>query len=216
MTETAFPFGGDASQAPESAAVESEMSEGGADRRRLMFLAAGAGALVLLALVYFVFLKGGSSSNPPALVPHAAVSTHTASKPTTKAAVKKHTLAKVPSTFKDVIGRDPFKPLYVAPVQGATGGATAPTTDTSAPATDLGSSSGTTTTAVGTRVSLLRIYTKSGRTYATTKVNSTIYNVAVGKVFATSFKLVSVSGKTATYLDGDVQFTLREGQEVLK
>jgi len=215
MTETAFPFGAPAPDAPAP-----EVDEAGAnDRRRLLLLVGGAAALVLLALVYFVFLKGGSSTDTSsAPIVHHPVVTHQAPTGKTTTAAKQHSLAKVPKTFKDVIGRDPFKPLYVAPVVAPAGapGSTPTGTDTNAPATDFGTSSGTTTTAVGTRVSLLRIYTKNGRTFATTKINSTVYNPKVGSVFASSFKLVSVDGKSATYLDGDVQFTLREGQEVLK
>jgi hypothetical protein len=123
----------------------------------------------------------------------------------------------MPKSFQDVVGRDPFVPLYTPPVQAAPGTGTVPApTESGAPTTDNGGSSGTTTTGVGQKVSLIRIFTKNGKTVATTKVDSTVYNPTVGSSFATSFQLLSVKGKTATYLDGDVQFTLTVGQEVLK
>jgi hypothetical protein len=216
-TDSAFPFGdGPAPVDPEDSSS--------ADRRKLLMVVAGAAVLVLLAAVYFLFLKGGGSSVESGLVPsaHHATLVHHAAKPTT---THKTSTAKpgttVPKTFKDVVGRDPFVPLYVAPVAATspTGTGTVATvggSTTGAPATDLGSSSSATTSSLGTRVSLLRVYSKNGVLFATTKVNSVVYNPKVGATFASSFQLVKVSGKSATYLDGDVQFTLQEGQEVLK
>ena len=65
-------------------------------------------------------------------------------------------------------------------------------------------------------VALVTVYEKDGTQYAQTKVGETVYAPKVGGVFAGQFKLLATSGKTATYLFGDEQFTLCEGQEVLK
>ena len=43
-----------------------------------------------------------------------------------------------------------------------------------------------------------------------------MHTVAEGEVFAENFKFLSVSGECATMLFGDDQFTLCEGEEILK
>jgi hypothetical protein len=60
------------------------------------------------------------------------------------------------------------------------------------------------------------VYTKNGKQYAQTKVGDKVYSPLVGEVFGGSYKLLATSGKSATYLFGDEQFSLSEGQEVLK
>src|SRR5205823_6141029 len=138
----------------------------------------------------FLFLRGGgSSNNSSGLVPthHAAKTTAAAKKPAAGATKT------VPSTFNNVLARDPFKPLYapppppVAPVTGTTG-----TTSTS---------TATTTTAGSTSqpVTLVKVYSKSGKTYAQTKVGNTVYTSTAGQTFAGTFQLLSINGTAATY-----------------
>jgi hypothetical protein len=43
-----------------------------------------------------------------------------------------------------------------------------------------------------------------------------VYTAQEGETFADSFQLVSASGRCATMLFGDDQFTLCEGEEILK
>jgi hypothetical protein len=209
MTDTAFPFG------------EADPGDGtpDSDRRKLMLVAVAGGLVVLLVAAYFLVLRGGGDASTESFVPRATPAKHVATaakKPAAKHEARKH-VVKVPQTFNDVVGRDPFRPLVVeAASTGTTGTGTTTGTTSGSPTTDLGDSTGTTTTPVGQRVSLIRIYTKNGHVFATTKVGSVVYNPGVGTTFARTFQLVSVDGSTATYLDGDVQFSLREGQEVLK
>ncbi|MDQ3985705.1 MAG: hypothetical protein M3280_04325, partial [Actinomycetota bacterium] len=48
------------------------------------------------------------------------------------------------------------------------------------------------------------------------RVDDTVYTVEEGENFAENFQLVSVSDNCATVLFGDDQFTICEGQEILK
>ena len=47
-------------------------------------------------------------------------------------------------------------------------------------------------------------------------VNGTVHTIAEGETFAENFKLLSVSGDCASILYGDDQFTICEGEEILK
>jgi hypothetical protein len=47
-------------------------------------------------------------------------------------------------------------------------------------------------------------------------VDGTVYTVDEGEQFAESFQLLSINGECATMLYGDDQFTLCEGEEILK
>lgn len=203
MTESTFPF----------AAGEEAETSGSTDRRKLA-LVAGAGALVVALLGYFVVMpmlsgsKGGSSD--AFVVQH-----HTPAKSKTKTtAVKKAPVKAVtqPASYADVSARqDPFKPLVAETPAAAAPGAVAP-----AGSTTSGSTTSSSTTVTGTRVALLHVYTQDGTTYAQTRVGDTVYTPAVGATFGGKYKLLATSGKTATYLFGDEQFSLSEGEEVLK
>lgn len=206
MTESTFPF--------EAAGEEPEAP---GDRRK-MALVAGAGALAVAVLGYFVvvpMLSGDDSSATEARVVRkkAPVTAPKVAKPAAKKPVAQ------PATYADTSARqDPFKPLVVEPVAAppvvvdpaappVTGGTTT---------TPGGTTGGSSTNVGGQRVALVTVYAKDGKNYAQTKVGDTVYSPVVGEIFGGSYKLLAVSGKTATYLFGDEQFTLSEGQEVLK
>ena len=210
MTESTFPF--------DAAGDEPQAAPG--DRRK-MALVAGAGALAVAVLGYFVVVPaltgGGSDADAPIVRGKApATAKKTAAKPAAKKPVAQ------PATYADTSARqDPFKPLVVepivapaapvAPAQPVPGGTTGGTT-TGGTTTPGGSS----VSVGGQRVALVLVYAKDGKSYAQTKVGDTVYTPVVGEVFGGTYKLLAVSGKTATYLFGDEQFTLSEGQEVLK
>jgi hypothetical protein len=65
-------------------------------------------------------------------------------------------------------------------------------------------------------VKLIDVFTEGGRERAEVQVDDTVYTVDVGEEFADSFKLLSTSGRCASLLFGDDQFSLCEGQEILK
>jgi hypothetical protein len=50
----------------------------------------------------------------------------------------------------------------------------------------------------------------SSGTKAQVEVDGTVYTVSKGGTFATTFKLVSISGTCASFLNGDQSFTLCE------
>jgi hypothetical protein len=211
MTESSFPF--------ETTGEEPETT-GGGDRRKVA-LVAGAGALAVAVLGYFVvvpMLSGSADESPVASVVHHTVTTKKAKAPA-KPAVKP---LPQPASYADVSARqDPFKPLVAEPVAApvaAPAGAVPPAgTTTTTTGTTSGSTAGGSSASVGgQRVALVHVYTKDGKQYAQTKVGDTVYTPAVGGVFAGSYKLLATSGSTATYLFGDEQFSLSEGQEVLK
>jgi hypothetical protein len=201
MTESTFPFA-DAAEEPEGS---------GSSRKTL--LVAGAGAVAVAVLGYFVvlpMLTGPADSATPLAIVHHHVKPKAKTKATTTT-VKKPVAQ--PASYADVSARtDPFKPLVVE--------ADAATTDAPAGTTTTGTTTGTTTTSstsvAGTRVILLHVFSKDGKSYAQTKVGDTVYTPVVGSTFGGSYKLLATSGTSATYLFGDEQFSLSEGQEVLK
>lgn len=213
-----FPF--------EAAAEETEAADGS---RRKLVLFGGVGALAVAMLGYFVVLPafaGDATEAAPLTVTRKAPQKKSTAKEAAKPAAKKP--AAQPASYNDVSARkDPFLALWVpqeptgasAPGTSAPGGTTGGTTDTGGDTTGGttgGTTSGPSTTVSGQRVALVTVYEKDGTQYAQTKVGETVYTPKVGGVFAGSFKLLATSGKTATYLFGDEQFTLSVGQEVLK
>jgi hypothetical protein len=198
MSESAFPL------APQGGAEVAPVEESDGKRRQLLLVGGVAALLVLVVAAYFLFIKGGSSdNNASGLVP----THHVAKQPAV--AVKKPAAAAttrtVPSTFNNVLARDPFKPLYVAPepkpvAATVATGAAAPTT--SAPASQP--------------VTLVKVYSKNGKTFAQTRVGNAVYSPAVGQTFGGTFQLLAVNGTAATYVQGDEQFSLSVGQVVLK
>ncbi|MDX6285426.1 MAG: hypothetical protein QOG53_911 [Frankiales bacterium] len=200
-TESAFPFPvqGDAAAAP----VE-DAASGGNDRRKLLL----AGAAVLLALVaagYFLFLRGGSSDSAATPIVHHRTPTAAGVK-AKAAAVKTPAKQTIPQTFDGSVSRDPFKPLVEepapAPAAGTVPVGTTPTSTASTPASQP--------------VSLQKVYKQNGKSYAQLTVDGALYAPVVGQTFAQTFQLLSVSGNTATLVQGDEQFKLRVGQVVTR
>src|SRR3954447_4674907 len=196
MSESAFPL------APQGEAVAAPVEESESEsKRRPVVLVAGAAALLVLVVAgYFLFLRGGSdnTSSSSAVVPSHHVATKTA------AAAKKPAPV-VPSTFDSVLARDPFRPLYAPPPPPAIVGTTGTTATTTATAASSSQP-----------VTLVKVYSKSGKSYAQTKVGNTVFTTTAGQTFAGTFRLLSTHGTAATYVQGDEQFSLSVGQVVLK
>jgi hypothetical protein len=69
----------------------------------------------------------------------------------------------------------------------------------------------------GTRVSLTSINTLAdGSRQAVVEVTGTAYVVGVGDTFAGSYRVVTLSDTSGTFLFGDSPFTLAIGEEILK
>ncbi len=193
----------------------------------------GVGVAAILALLILSRLGGGGGDGaapaPSVTVPPSSVPATTTPAPPPPA-----------ETFEVFTSKNPFKPLRstasatassgssttrsgstsAAAGSGSTAGSSATGNGTSASSTgtSTGTGSGGTEPGRGERVSLLDVFTDKGRTVANVKVNDTVHKVAVGEVFATSFKVVSLSQSDGCgrFLFGDDQFRLCEGEEVLK
>ena len=133
-------------------------------------------------------------------------------------------LAEPPRTFEVFSTKNPFTPLIdttpiaavaPAPVDGSN---VAPVDV--APAPSNGSPASTATEpSSGQRVALLEVFVDTeGVTVASVRVNDTVYEVAEGAAFATSYQVVtlSVADGCGQLLYGDDRFRLCEGEELLK
>lgn len=129
-------------------------------------------------------------------------------------------------TFEVFAPRDPFEPL----VSAAGGGGGTIVDDGGDGTVDDGTVDGGGDTGVvdGTdpepdgdnignhRVKVVDVYAQNGEGRAQIQVDGTVYTVDEGEGFADNFRLVSTSGSCATILFGDDEFTLCEGEEILK
>jgi hypothetical protein len=144
MSQDTFPF------APVDEAP-SFVDEGESSNRRAVLVAGGVAAALVVAAGGW-FLLGGSSDtvNNSAFVPAKSRPAAVAPKKVVTKPVKK-----LPTAYKDKLGRDPFRALYVVPVAaavtpGTTPTGTTPTGTTPTGTTPTGSTTGSTGTTSGT------------------------------------------------------------------
>ncbi len=142
MTE--FPFAAD------EATADSAVAEQGNSNKKALIVAGGVvAALVLGAGGYFLTSGDGASSQAASTrpagtaVPKVVGKKATAPKPSVVVAAPKP--VQLPAVFKEQLGRDPFKPLYVQPVVAA--GPTAATGTTGTTGTNGTTGAGTTANA---------------------------------------------------------------------
>ena len=175
------------------------------DKRLLMIVA----PLAAVALIGFVLLvAGGGSKKPAPSTPAAAPANSPNLAPSST--TKSHSKRVSTLVFS---GRDPFQVLVSIPT--VTGGTPAPGTSPApgvspAPAPSSAPTDGSSTTISGHHVVLDDIFTASGHTKVQVEVDGAVYTVGIGNTFATSFKLVSVSGTTANFLFVDQPFSLTQ------
>jgi hypothetical protein len=179
------------------------------------------GFLLLLALVWFFVLRGGEQ--PADTVPPASTEAPAAAPDEPQAKAEPDEPKKQPvETFELFASKDPFEPLVdptVATGAGTTTGATTTTGGTGGTGGTTGGTGGPAgggETVGGHSVRLVDVFLDEGAPRAQVEVDGTVYTVAEGEVFAENFELVSASGECATMLFGDDQFTLCEGEEILK
>lgn len=192
------------------------------------------GAVVLLALVWFFFLRGGGDEPaedvavpPPVTTPEPEPTGDGPDGDDDKPPVE---------TTEVFAPRDPFDPLLTASGEGTAGEGTDEGTDGATDTDgdgDVDGDDGTDTdgdgevdtddgtdtseeSVEGHRVQLISVSGSGDDATAQIQVDDTVYTVDVGEEFAESFKLLSTSGKCASLLFGDDQFSLCEGQEILK
>jgi hypothetical protein len=199
----------------------------------------GVGVALILGLFVLSKVAGGGKESAapatPVTVPPAAVPTTTTPAPGAAAP---------PETFEVFTTKNPFQPLRTAASAttssdsstSRSGSASAGSGSTSgsseagsgARAGSSGSGTGTSTgtaagggrtePARGERVVLLEVFTDKGKTKANVQVDDTVHKVGAGEVFATSYKVVSLSQSDGCgrFLFGDDQFRLCKGEEVIK
>ena len=176
--------------------------------------------LALLAAVWFFFLRGdGEDTTALPAAPTAPVATP---EPTGEARKP----GKGPlETFEVFAPKDPFKPAVVlaGTTTGTSGGAANGTTDgttggaTTGNGTSTGGNGGGRDESVGGhRVRLVDVFSQNGGQRARVQIDGTVYTVREGDRFADNFELLSIEGQCASLLFGDDQFTLCEGEEILK
>src|SRR4051794_30032311 len=122
MTEQHTSFGGLAVADPRSAtpAMELDDTVDSDNRRKLAVVGAVVTVLVVFVAAFFL-MKGNGGDNaattPPHVVPPTASDTTQSG-----AAAKPAKDVRLPKPFSGDVGRDPFRALYVAPVDKPTGG----------------------------------------------------------------------------------------------
>lgn len=224
MTETNLVPGG-----AHALAGDADGAEAGRTRKLVMF--GVLALLVIAAAAYFLLLKGSAPPAPAAgpapvaTVPHAAASP--APSPQT-----------IPASYSQAVGRDPFAPLYVAPVAAPSPSASpsslpsstviAPSSTSvgSGPAASTSSTSGSTASSTSTPTATpawLELDSQVGDRYATFVVGYTngsvtnFPNVAAppansATTFGGQFALLGLAPGTASVQEGDGQpFTIQQG-----
>ena len=183
------------------------------DRQQRLVIAAALCALVL-AVVYLLFLRGGDApqdSDPS--VSSAATQTQETTE-SFEAAPETGERAPV-ETYQVFASRDPFEPVVENGSKG----------EGVDPAEVMGDNPivqpddqprANSNEFEGHAVTLVDVFSQEGKKMAQVEIDAGGYDVAVGQVFAENFQLVSTSGDCATLLYGDDQFTLCEGEEILK
>lgn len=186
-----------------------DLSASGTDRKQLLVIIGSIA--VALGLLYLLFLSGSGSAETPSpfQAPEAAAEAQAPAEDTGPAKATKPKQGPV-ETFEVFAARDPFQPLVP---QGSGSG---DSSDPTAPSGTSGAAQSSGKTVNGHRVKLVDVFTKNGKPKAQVQIDSTVYTVDEGEVFADNFELLSVSGSCASMLFGDDQFTLCEGEEILK
>lgn len=183
------------------------------------------GLVILLGVLWFVFLRGEPTVDtapppPPEAAPVATPEPEATTQPGKRPV----------ETFEVFAPKDPFRPAIVAAING---GGTAPAPGaTPGPGGTNGSGNGGPSEGAsggnggnggngsdsvgGHRVRLVDVFTQGGEQRARVQVDGTVYTVEEGDRFADNFELLSIEGQCASLLFGDDQFTLCEGEEILK
>ncbi|MDQ3878702.1 MAG: hypothetical protein M3290_10200 [Actinomycetota bacterium] len=181
--------------------------------RRRVIIGVAAGCVALPT--FFLLTHGNAQTNPQ---PFAPPSFQAAAPEAPKADGGTHHPIE---TFQVFAPRDPFQPVVIARAGSATGSQESSTTQVVDTTTDGSSASGSSSSdgsvsVTGHRVKLIDTFTQGGTEKARVEVDGTVYTVAAGQTFATNFKLLSIQNKCITAFFGDDQFSLCEGEEILK
>ena len=166
------------------------------------------GIIAILAVVYLLFLSGGGEEPEAFPTPRRTSTPRATATPTV---VPTASPTGIPETIDFFEGKDPFRPLVTA---GGIGGTPGPG-GTPAPGGGPGPSGGP-SGGDAQRVTLLSISGSGSSRTASVLVDGQEYTVSEGETFAGSYRVKSLTADCGTFVFGDEQFTLCEGQEVLK
>ncbi|HVF52671.1 MAG TPA: hypothetical protein VNC78_03585 [Actinomycetota bacterium] len=189
------------------------------------------GLVVLLGLLWFFFLRGGGDEVDTAAPAPATTEEAPGEVPEEEGDGRGPGKGPV-ETFEVFAPKDPFDPVVTADTGGSGGGVTDVGIDGTPGAGTPGDEPGTgdepggsnapggggggDSSVGGHTVRLIEVFQDGGEARAQVQVDGTVFTVDEGEVFGDNFQLLSVSGDCATMLFGDDQFTLCEGEEILK
>jgi hypothetical protein len=240
MTETSIlPISSDHASPPTGGDYSGDDGGAAGANRRKLFIAGGVAGVVVVAVAAFMLLHGGSSapSTSSAVVPHGTF-TQPAAAPPAGPSNGGGATTRLPKKSKAQAGRNPFTPLFTAPVDAGTpvGSTTvAPVAPTPVASTPVGpvtpvappstppSTPPSNPPALGAPT-FLQLLSTHGTKSATFKVGfrdnkfqkftvlSPKGNSSTGTVFGTEFALLGISDHQATVQIGDsTPFDLAKG-----
>jgi hypothetical protein len=226
MTETSIlPVASDSSQPPNGDFDGADDDGAAGANRRKLFIAGGVAGAAVLVVAAFMLLHGGSSASSAGTgaVPHGTVKAPVAAAGTHASGAG--TKTRLPKKSKVQAGRDPFAPLFSAPVTTGTavgttttvGSSPAPVPTVSAPV--AGPTPVPTPTAPaagplgnpkylqllstkGTHSATFRVGYKNHK-FKQFRVTAPSAGATTGTVFALDFALISVKSDIATVQIGD-------------
>lgn len=210
MTDTAFlPFGGGDDPDPP------QLPASGQGR---IVVAATLAVLAVLSVVGYLLLSGSSADGPATGPVARAARPLTTPVPAPGGAAPPAGKPARPQASPpplDVVGRNPFHPLSVAAAEpGDVRLSAADTTPGAAPESPAATGNGSPTSS--TSLGLSHVYVRNSVQYAHTTIDSVEYDPAVGEIFASRFRLESVAGSCANFLDGTARFRLCSGQRAVR
>jgi hypothetical protein len=197
------------------------MADGAPKVSKPVIVIAGIALLAIVALLGMKVLGGGGGGSgdgaSDSTAATAAAGAPAASTTTTTAPAEPST----PNQSFDVFTtKNPFQPLVTdsTATSGSTTDTTSPPVDTSDGAVPPPIIPQEQAPAAGTPVSVLEVSDATGATVARVQVGSTVYTVAAGETFATSYRVVSLDAGTGCgqFQYGDTPFELCTGQQTLK
>jgi hypothetical protein len=176
------------------------------------------GIVAVGGLLYLITTLGGGPSTqtaPPVPTPSASPTATGGGSTPAASPSPEASPTSVPETFEVFESKDPFRPLVVAAAEPPPTGEGAPPAPSPSPGAGAG---GAPAPSGGTVIELLDIVDapEGGTAKAQVRIGNTVYTVAPGETFASTFKVLSISGTCATMLNGDDKFTVCEGEQIIK
>lgn len=205
------------------AASSSSGSGRSSSNRRVTLILAIGGVLIALLAAYNLFGGGGDDGGSGSSVAPATSRTADSGQPSDTQTTTPTTTPGAPElpsgeSFDVFATRNPFEPaIQVTPAStDVPEGTSNPGSSPPPGATPVEPTTPSPEPAAGTTVALVEVFDQSGTPTAVVQVGSEQFTVAAGQVFATSYKVVSISGTCGQFLYGDSPFSLCQGQQVIK